>query len=366
MSAPPAPPGDETPHVPEALKRPAIPKAIVVVALTLVVLLLGAVATLRYGVLLPQARILIEARTDGLRIGRVGRLRIEGLSGDIWRDARVRRLTIRDEKGVWLEAINVHLSWRYVELLRRRFDADLIEADSVRIVRRPTLAPKGKDRGLPVSFHIDEARTRLTLEPAFSYARGVYDVRLGLDIERLGGRSGKLNAKSVLHPGDHLDLDFAVGGKGPLRLIADAEEARGGALAGALGLSPDQPFKLDVRADGTASQGRFTATATSGTTAPLVARGAWNPRGGEAGGRVLLTASTLTAGLAQRFGSEVRFGIAGRRSAPGVYALDARLRSDALTLRAWGPGDLGKRRLDRVQFDAQTASLSRITTPRRT
>ena len=190
MSAPPAPPGDETPHVPEALKRPAIPKAIVVVALTLIVLLLGAVATLRYGVLLPQARILIEARTDGLRIGRVGRLRIEGLSGDIWRDARVRRLTIRDEKGVWLEAINVHLSWRYVELLRRRFDADLIEADSVRIVRRPTLAPKGKDRGLPVSFHIDEARTRLTLEPAFSYARGVYDVRLGLDIERLGGRSG--------------------------------------------------------------------------------------------------------------------------------------------------------------------------------
>lgn len=352
---------EEKPAVPEALKRSAIPKAIVAVALTLLVLLVGAVATLRYGVLLPQARVLIEARTDGLKIGRFGRLKIEGLSGDIWRDARVSRLTIRDEKGVWLEAKNVHLTWRYLELLRRRFDSDLIEAESIRVVRRPTLSPKGKDRGLPVSFHIDEARTRLFLEPAFSYTRGVYDVRLALDAERRGGRSGKLNAKSVLHPGDHLDLDFALGGKGPLKLIADAEEARGGALAGALGLAPDQPFRLKARADGTASQGRFTATATSGTIAPLVAQGAWTPQGGDAGGRLLLTTSSLTRGLAERFGGEVRFGIGGRKSGPGVYALDVKLRSEALTLHAWGPGDLGKRRLSQMRLDARAASLSRIT-----
>ncbi len=72
-------------------------------------------AVTRYGVLLRRCRLLIEARTDGLKLGRLGRLKIEGLSGDIWRDARVRRLTIRDEKGVWLEANNVHLTWRYAE-----------------------------------------------------------------------------------------------------------------------------------------------------------------------------------------------------------------------------------------------------------
>lgn len=353
--------GADTPAVPAALKRSALPKAITAIALALLALLLIGVAALRYGVLLPQARILIEARTDGLKIGRVGRLKIEGLSGDIWRDARVRRLTIRDEKGIWLEAQNVHLSWRYLELLRRRFDADLIEADSVRILRRPTLLPKGKDRGLPVSFHIDQVRTRLTMDPAFSYRRGVYDVRLALDVERRGARSGKLEATSLLHAGDHLKADFSFGSAGPLRLFAQAEEARGGALAGAVGLPADRPFRLDVRADGTTSRGRFTAVATSGTVAALVAEGAWTPRGGEAGGRVLLTASSLTQGLAQRFGGEVRFGIAGRRSSPGVYALDAKLRSEALTLHAWGPGDLGQRRLDRVRLDARAGSLSRIT-----
>ena len=175
--------------VPAVLKRSALPKAITAVAVAILLSLVGALAVTRYGVLIPQVRLLIEARTDGLKLGRIGRLRIEGLSGDIWRDARVRRLTIRDEKGVWLEAQNVHVSWRYLELLRRRFDADLIEAQTVRVIRRPTLEPKGKDRGLPVSFHIDKAAARLVLEPAFSNTRGVFDLGFNLDVERKGGRS---------------------------------------------------------------------------------------------------------------------------------------------------------------------------------
>ncbi|WP_296599989.1 translocation/assembly module TamB domain-containing protein [Phenylobacterium sp.] len=348
--------------VAEVLKRPALPKAITAVALSLLVLLVGALAVGRYGVLLPQVRLLIEARTDGLKLGRIGRLKVEGLSGDIWRDARVRRLTIRDEKGVWLEANNVHITWRYLELLRRRFDADLIEAQSVRVIRRPTLAPKGKDRGLPVSFHIDEARTRLVLEPAFSSTRGVYDLGFDLDMERKGGRRGKVQAASVLHPGDRLHLDFAFGAAGPMRIVADAVEAKGGALAGAAGLPHDQPFRLAIRADGTVSTGQFSATATSGRLTPLYARGQWTPQGGQAGGRVLLVASSLTAPYAERVGRDVVFGIAGRKARPGAYALDARLKSNAVTLRAWGEGDLGKRALapSGMRLDAQTASLNKL------
>lgn len=356
-----APDGETT--IPEVLRRPALPKAITAVAVSLLLLLIGALAIGRYGVLIPQVRLLIEARTDGLKLGRVGRLKIEGLTGDIWRDARVRRLTIRDEKGVWLEANNVHLTWRYLELLRRRFDADLIEAQNIRVIRRPTLEPKGKDRGLPVSFHIDRAVARLMLEPAFSNTRGVYDLAFNLHVERKGGRSGRLAAASVLHPGDRLDLDFALGqGGGPMRLVADAVEAKGGALAGAAGLAPDQPFKLIVRAGGTVSEGRFSATATSGSLTPLYARGAWTPQGGQAGGRLLLAGSSLTAPYAERFGRDVLFGIAGRKARKGAYALDARLRSDAVTVRTWGEGDLGKRALGPrgLRLDAQAASLSRI------
>ena len=347
---------------PVARKRSTLPKAITAVAVTVLFVLIGILATTRYGVLIPQVRLMIEARTDGLRLGRIGRLRLEGLSGDIWRDFRVRRLTIRDEKGVWLEARNVRLSWRYTELLRRRFDADSIEAELVRVIRRPTLAEKGKDRGLPVSFHIDKATARLQLEPAFSYERGVYDVTFNLDVERRGDRRGRLNAASVLHPGDHLDLDFDIRRAGTVRVNARAKEAQGGAIAGSLGLSADQPFTLDVKADGAVSQGRFEARAASGALAPLAARGAWNPQGGEAGGRLLLNASTLTAGYARRLGRDLAFGIAGRKAGDGVYALNALVKSEAVTARAWGQGDLGKRTMgpQGVRLDVQAPSLSRI------
>jgi translocation and assembly module TamB len=352
----------DTPAVPKALKRSVVPKAIVAVALVVLVILAGLFASTRWGVLTPQARLLIEARTDGLRIGRFGRLKVEGLSGDIWRDFRVRRLTVRDEQGVWLEAKNVHLTWRYLELLRRRFDADLIEAESLRLIRRPTLEPKGKDRGLPVSFHIDALKARVVMEPAFSYRRGVYDLEARLNVERRGGQSGKVAARSVLHPGDHLDLEFAYGPLTPLKLTADAVEAQGGALAGALGLPTDRPFTLAVRASGEASEGRFSAIARSGDVTPVLARGAWRPDGGQAGGRILLNASTLTSPYMARLGPEVRFGIAGRRAEPQFHALEGRIYADNLTVKLSGRGNLGERRLGPrgVRVDADAGDLSRL------
>lgn len=352
-----------TPETPSPRPRTGVRGALVaVVVVTLAVL--GLAAGVRYGVLLPEVRLLIEARTDGLKIGRVGRLKIEGLSGDLWRDVSARRLTIRDEKGVWLEARDVRLKWRYLELLRRRFDADLVQARTVRIVRRPTLTPKGKDSGLPVSFHIERLATRLEMEPAFSYVRGVYDLTGALDVRRRGGQTGRLRALSVLHPGDRLALDFALGRKrAPFHLRVDGREAQGGALAGAIGLPADQPFELTIRADGTTSAGRFTATALSGAGRPLAAQGAWTPQGGDASGRLSLTASSMTAPLAERLGPQLAFTLSGRKGAPGgLFALDANLRTDAISARIYGPGDLGKRKLGRegLIVDARAASLSRV------
>ena len=117
--------------------------------------------------LLPQTRLLIEAGADGLKVGRFGRLKIEGLSGDIWRDVGVRKLTIRDEKGVWLEADNVHMTWTYLQLLRRNFHASRIDVQAMKVLRRPTLTKKGMDTGLPVSFHIDQRQRPRRTDPGF-------------------------------------------------------------------------------------------------------------------------------------------------------------------------------------------------------
>jgi translocation and assembly module TamB len=351
----------QSPPDPAPVKRRRRPWGLAAAAVLLLTLAL-VVAGVRYGALLPQVRLLIEARTDGLKIGRLGRLRIEGLDGDVWRDLRIRKLTIRDEDGVWLEANDVQVTWRYTELLRRRLDADLVAARSVRVLRRPALGPKGKDRGLPVSFRIDAIRSRLILEPAFSFERGVYDVRGDLDIARIGARRGSLEADSVLRPGDRLAATFSMGGRAPLRIVADAKEVGGGAIAGALGLPVDRAFALSVRADGQISNGRFSASAISGDTTPLSAQGAWTPAGGDASGRLDLSASALTRPLADRIGSTLVLTANGRKAGEGAFALDVRAEAEALAARISGLGDVGARRTGPagLRLTVRAADLSRV------
>jgi translocation and assembly module TamB len=349
---------------PAAKGAPAarLPKAIAAACLGLALIFATLIAVTRYGVLLPQARLLIEARTDGLKIGSLGRLKIEGLSGDVWRDFSIRRLTIRDDKGVWFEADGLHLTWRYAELLFRRFHADSIDADAIRLIRRPTLGGKGEAGGLPVSFYIDEAHARVEMLPAFSLQRGVYDVALNLAVHRRGGERGTVRATSLLNPGDHLNLQFEVSRRRPLLVLADAVEAHGGALAGALGLPANQPFLLRITAGGRTSAGRFTAVAISGAQRPIEAAGAWSPQAGEAHGRVALAVSSLTAAYARRFGPEVRFAGTGRKAGGDLYALDLQAQAENLGLRAQGLGDVGARRTGPkgLTLVATTASLSRL------
>ena len=335
-----------------------------IIALVTVATLGGLLAAMRYGVLLPQARLLIQAATDGLRVGRFGRLKVEGLTGDIWRDLQIARLTLRDEKGVWLEADNVHLTWRYLDLLGRNFHADDIEVQDLKLIRRPSLSAAGGEAGgLPVSFHIDHAHGRLELEPGFSYERGLYDLDFNLHVERAGGQRGHVRAASVLRPGDHLNADYDIAKDRPLVVSVDAVEAQGGALAGAMGLPSRQPFSLRVAASGRTSQGRFVAEALSGTARPLRAQGAWNQQQGQADGEMSLTASSLTAPYARRFGPQARFVVVGRKAGPGLFALQAQVSAENIAVTASGLGDIGERKIGPQGLSVMMTSpaLSRIT-----
>ena len=347
MSDPPTLGEEAAEAVAKVAKRSVLPKIILVVCALLAIVLGGAVLTARYGVLFPQGRLLVEARASGLKVGRFGRLKIEGLGGDIWRDFTIRRLTVADEKGVWLEAKNIEMSWSYAALFQRRFQAENIVAEQVTLLRRPTLTPKTESAGMPISIDIERARARVEMLPEFSFRRGVYDLTASeIHVQRRnGGQQGLIAAASVLHPGDHLNLKFDFGGGRPLQLYADAVEAKGGALAGSLGLPVDQPFDLKVSANGDKNQGRFKAVTKVGAITPVDAAGSWNAQGGSAQGTLLLTASSHTKGLVERLGPDVRFDITGRRAAENLFDLDAHLASANLTVTAKGKANPGERRI---------------------
>ncbi|ALL15255.1 translocation/assembly module TamB domain-containing protein [Caulobacter henricii] len=333
------------------------------IALVSVLVLIGAVlGGLRYGPTTPQGRLLLESRVSGLKLGRIGRLTVEGVTGDIWRDFGVRRLAIQDDKGPWLEAHDVRVVWRPSELLTRRFHAEQIQASDVTVLRRPILGPAGKPAPAPVSVDLDRVELRLITRSAFSRQAGDFNVAGSYEFARMGGQKGRLSLASRLHRGDRLDLDFDLGGKNTLRLKAEAVEADGGAIAGALGLPVDRAFDLKAKAEGAMTRGAFSLTARSGADIPLDATGAWTPEGGSARGRIDLGASSLTHRLEAMFGPEASFSLEGRKSKGGLFDLTTRIRSANLVLESRGLADIGKRRTgpDGLPFTAKIGSLKTI------
>lgn len=299
------------------------------------------VAAIRYGPLTPAGRLFVAAQASGLKIGRLGTLRVEGVRGDVWSDFSVERLAIADEKGVWLDARGVRVHWRYAELFRRRLHIDLVTARLVTLVRRPTLRPKEKSRGLPLSFEIDRSNLRLVMMPAFSARRGVYDLAAVLDVERAGGGRARIFASSVLHPGDFLRMTADLHGK-QFRIDADASEAKGGALAGSLGMAPDQAFTFTARAQGAGGRGRLSLATRVGSAQPLRMSGAWTPLGGEAAGTIQLGASRLLARYRAMLGDQAAFAVAGLKARDGLYGIGLTLRSQNATVAASGDVDIGR------------------------
>ncbi|HJV40757.1 translocation/assembly module TamB domain-containing protein [Caulobacter sp.] len=337
--------------------------ALLIASAILAAILIVMAGGLRFAPITPQGRMFLEARASGLKLGRIGKLHVEGLSGDIWKDFGVRRLTISDEKGVWLEAHDVRVAWRATELFGRRFHAERIDARDVVVLRRPTMGPKGKSSAAPVSVDLDAFAFRLITRPAFSGKDGDFDVAGEYEMARRGGQKGKAAVASRLHVGDHLNLDFDLGRSKTLHLVADATEAGGGAIAGALGLPADRPFDLKAKADGTTSRAAFTVRARSGADTPLDASGAWTPEGGSARGRLDLGASRLTQRLERMFGPRADFVIDGKKATKdGLSALTLDVQAENLSLQAHGLADLAKRRTgpDGLAFTARIGALKRI------
>ena len=322
---------------------------------------------IRLAPLTPEVRQMIVARAQGLEIGPYGKLGIEGLRGDLWRDFSVLRLTVADRNGVWIEADNLRVRWSPAELLRSRLHVNALAADRLLVVRQPAAKTDKRPPAKPPAFSyaIDAITTRVELAPAFAQARGVYDAKAAFEMLDHGPTRVRLDAKSLLAVGDHLVLDLNLNGKDGLKLDADAKEAKGGALAGVFGLAADQPFDLTAHLNGTFTNGRLQAVAHSGDLTPVRASGAWNPQGGGISAHLLLGASKWTHGLVNGFGPEAELAIISKQTKGSLYDLDVRFITDNVVLAAKGPFDVAKRSSLGMGLVATVSDLHMLTpTPR--
>ncbi len=301
----------------------------------LAVLLLTVVAGIG-GANTDLGRRVIEGQVQRLPIGAMGYLSIGGLKGNLFTNPSVQTLTLSDRDGVWLEAKNLRLSWRASALLLQRIEIASVRADRVVILRRPKLLPIKRAGGRSLSIEIKSVDLTLETRPAFSIVDGGFRAvgTLSLDPKKLFNTVIKLD--SLTHRGDGLSAQISSGEARPLQFSIRGFEARGGALAGSLGLAADQPFVLKADARAQDGGGKGTLICTSGTR--LLARGQadWSLQGLSAKASVDLQASSLTQALARHLGPQAEMTLKGALIKSTTYRIAASLSTDTLAVDVTG------------------------------
>jgi translocation and assembly module TamB len=378
----------DTPPPGEAVDRPQRARAgcrlgrLALIAIGgLALLLTMTLGAVRYGVQTDAGRSLVLSLMNGLPLGGAGRLQVEGLDGDVFGAFRIHRLAVIDAKGPWLEGADLSMRWRPGELLIRRFHAVRIAAGRINILRAPELPAspsRGGGQALPVSVRVDQLQLALETQPAFSLRHGLWDISGRLHLTRKGAADGQVAAQSRLHPGDGMNAAFRIGEGKDVLLRADAVEASGGALSGALGLSPDRRLLVRARVNGTTDRGGLAVTAVSGADQVLAATGQWDKAGARLQGDVNFAASRLTSFIASRAGPAAHLVVQARQSPPpprkhalfgprlaprpasgDLYDIDASVVARDAAIALQGPVNWRQRATSGVNVQVRVADLSR-------
>ena len=188
-------------------------------------------------------------------------IRISNIDGVLSSDASIGQITIADPEGVWLEINNAKINWNQAALLLGRLEINSLSADSINFLRNsapPTQAnlPAPEAGGLsipqfPVAINIGKISvpkitfgqqvfglgSQISLEGALRLDGGSLDTTL--DIVRLDGPGGTLNAKVVYQAGtQNLDLDIT---------LAEPED---GIIANLLNIDGRPDVKLTIAGSG--------------------------------------------------------------------------------------------------------------------
>ncbi|MBU2397798.1 MAG: hypothetical protein KKB87_10190, partial [Alphaproteobacteria bacterium] len=330
--------------------------AAILAALVLVVAVGG-----RMYLLSDSGRGLVTSFVAGKKIGRYGRINVEGVRGDLFDDFTIDRVTVTDASGVWLEARKVRVNWDWWPLIGRTFHATEVEAEVIRLIRRPEVEPSTEPPGpQPLSIDIDRFSADVELLEGFSQEYGRWRLSGEADVPRKGPKTAIVNATSNSRPGDYLRLRATVGDAlSDLRLNLRANEADGGPLAGALGYSPDQPFAATAVVNGQV----IDAVVRTGTFVPLVIKGRYGPQRTRISGFADFSGSELLAPFARRIGRTARFGLATSTDSDGDGRIGVgwRLMAENLDSSASGEINLSDQSSpDGITVDVSTRSLTRL------
>lgn len=361
------PPPSEAPETPavKARKKRTRLQALAffggMAAAILAALLLVTAVGGRMYLLSDSGRGLVTSFVAGKKLGRYGRINVEGVRGDLFDDFTIDRVTVTDADGVWLEARKVRVDWNWWPLVTRRFHATNVEAEVIRLIRRPLVEAQTEPPGpQPLSIDIDRFSADVELLEGFSKEYGRWKLAGEALVPRKGLKTVTVNADSNSRPGDFLRLTAAISDDiADMRLNLRARESRGGPIAGALGYSPDEPFLATAIVNGEVVD----AVVRTGDFTPLSVKGTYGPDQTNIAGLIDFSGSDLLDPFVRRIGRTAQFALAitPDRNDDGLQGVGWRLVAENLNSRASGLVRVSDRSIPRgVRVSVSTPSLSRL------
>tara|TARA_R110002096_G_scaffold17030_20_gene58659 strand:+ start:1454 stop:5512 length:4059 start_codon:yes stop_codon:yes gene_type:complete len=207
-------------------------------------------------------RWLVNSFVDGREIGHLGRVRIEGVHGDLLSDFSIDRITLSDSSGVWLEAESLAVSWQPRTLANGPIRINLFTIDRVAIARTPDLpddpdaTPSG---GTLPDFILTEARiARLELAEGLAGQAAILQANGSMRLEAGAPGQATISITRLDAPGDAIDGRFEILAGGRIEGHFTASGAPGGPLA-TLAQMPDEQIDIvaELGGDRASGEGQF-------------------------------------------------------------------------------------------------------------
>lgn len=311
----------------------------------------GAVAI----VLGPAAPWLVDTLADGQKAWRLGRLEVDGVTGDALGRLRAARITLADEQGVWAEAENVTLDWRPLALLMGDVRLDDATIARLHVLRRPALSAPGKPGGPSFDVYLTQVNVgRIELDRPVVGEPAILRLGLDLEIER-----EKLDALNIALTRLDNDADRArvrfSDQDGRLALNGEIRGAPGGVFAHFLGVE-NETVRITAQGAGDTHSGEVTAAGMIGDTPLLGAQLGWRERAWTLAAHARPGVAPLFESFTERAGDSIDIEASGERE--GAFQARAIAPNASIMLagektRGWsldGPAGL----------DLQTPDLARL------
>jgi translocation and assembly module TamB len=301
----------------------------------------------------PAAPWVVE-RLDGQRVWRLGRIDIDGVSGNWLGALRAEHIRIEDDDGVWIEANDVSLDWRPQDILTGAVRLDRAHAASINVLRQPTLLERRPSSGANFDVWIGDLRVdSLTLaEPVLGQA-AAFTAALSLNL-----RDKSLDGLTIDLRRTDSDQDHIVAAYRPdenYALSLDAVGAPNGILARALGV-PEHGVRASAAGSGNAQTGEMHYNAAIGEASVLQGSARWTPARWSTDARAQLDLLPGLAILARRIGASAALNAEGDR----VGDFTAHAETPFLTVDLSGALDEARALVGPARFTATTRRLSDI------